>query len=52
MGESLHIFLAAGLFILLPAVALSFDSCYDLDLCSQGQAVRAFFIGMVFFLIL
>ena len=51
MGESLHIFLAAGLFILLP-VALSFDSCYDLDLCSQGQAVRAFFIGMVFFLIL
>ena len=28
--------------------ALAFDFCYDLDLCSQGQAVRAFFIGMGF----
>ena len=26
--------------------ALSFGFCYDLDLCSQGQALRAFFIGM------
>ena len=26
--------------------------CYDLDLCSQGQAVRAFFIRMDFSLIL
>ena len=28
--------------------ALAFDFCYDLDLCSQCQAVRAFFIEMVF----
>ena len=28
--------------------ALAFDFCYDLDLCSQGQAVRGFFIGMGF----
>ena len=32
--------------------ALAFDFCYDLDLSSQGQTVRAFFIGMDFFLIL
>ena len=32
--------------------ALAFDFCYDLDLCSQGQAVRAFFIKMGFSLIL
>ena len=32
--------------------ALAFDFCYDLDLCSQGQAVRAFFIKIGFFLIL
>ena len=32
--------------------ALAFDFCYDLDLCSQGRAVRAFFIGMDFSLIL
>ena len=32
--------------------ALAFDFCYDLDICSQGQAVRAFFIGMGFNLIL
>ena len=32
--------------------ALAFDFCYDLDLCSQGQAVRAFFIRMGFSLIL
>ena len=31
--------------------ALAFDFYYDLDLCSQGQAVRAFFIGMGFSLI-
>ena len=31
---------------------LAFDFCYDLDLCSQGQAVRAFFIRMGFSLIL
>ena len=28
--------------------ALAFDFCYDLDLYSQGQAMRAFFIGMGF----
>ena len=28
--------------------ALASDFCYDLDLCSQGQAVRAFFFGMGF----
>ena len=28
--------------------ALAFEFCYDLDLCSQGQAVRAFFIKMGF----
>ena len=28
--------------------ALSFDFCYDLDLYSQGQAMRAFFLGMGF----
>ena len=32
--------------------ALACDFCYDLDLCSQGQAVRAFFIKMGFSLIL
>ena len=37
--------------LLLPG-ALSFDFCYNPDLCSQGQAVRAFFIKMDFFLIL
>ena len=31
--------------------ALAFDFCYDLDLCFQGQAVRAFFIRMGFSLI-
>ena len=36
---------------MLPGV-LSFDFCNDLDLCSQGQAVRAFFIRMGFSLIL
>ena len=28
--------------------ALAFDFCYDLDLCSQDQAVRAFLIRMSF----
>ena len=28
--------------------ALAFDFCYDLDLCTQGQAVRGFFIKMGF----
>ena len=37
--------------LLLPG-ELSFDFCYDLDLCSQGQVVRAFFIRMGFSLIL
>ena len=37
---------------LLLSGALSFVSCYDLDLCSQGQTVRAFFIWMSFSLIL
>ena len=37
---------------LLLQVVLCFDFCYDLDLCSQGQAVRAFFILMGFSLIL
>ena len=32
--------------------ALAFDFCYDLDLCSQGQAVESVFIGMGFSLIL
>ena len=32
--------------------SLALDFCYDLDLCSQGQAVRAFFIKMGFSLIL
>ena len=39
-----------GMF-LFPRV-LAFDFFYDLALCSQGQAVRAFFIRMRFFLIL
>ena len=29
-------------------MALAFDFCYDFDLCSQGQVVRAFFIRMGF----
>ena len=37
--------------ILIPR-ALAFDFCYDLDLCSQGQAMSAFFIRMNFSLIL
>ena len=37
---------------LLLSGALSFDFCYDLDLCSQSQAVRAFSIRMGFSLIL
>ena len=28
--------------------ALAFDFCYDPEICSQSQAVRAFFIGMRF----
>ena len=48
---ALLIFLVDGMFILLPG-ALSFSFCYDLDICSQGQAVRAFFIRMSFSLIL
>ena len=32
--------------------ALDFDFCYDLDLCSQGQAMEAFSFGMVFSLML
>ena len=32
--------------------ALCFDFCYDLDLFSQGQAVRAFSFGMGFSLML
>ena len=32
--------------------ALFFNFYYDLNLCSQGQAVRTFFIGMCFSLIL
>ena len=35
-----------------PGHELCYDFCYDLDLCSQGQAVRAFFIKMGFSLIL
>ena len=37
--------------LLLPG-ALSFEFSYVLDLCSQGQAAGAFFIGMCFSLIL
>ena len=32
--------------------ALAVDFCYDLDLFSQGQAVRAFSFGMQFSLML
>ena len=42
-------FLVDGMFIAPWGIALSFDFCYDLDLCSQGQAVRAIFIRMVFY---
>ena len=48
-GTPAQIFLR-GMF-LFPR-ALAFDFCYDLDLCSQGQVVRAFFIRMGFTLIL
>ena len=48
-GTPAQIFLG-GMF-LFPR-ALAFDFCYDLDLCTQGQAVRAFFIKMGFSLIL
>ena len=37
---------------LLSPRALSFDFCYDLDFCSQGQAVRVFPFGMGFSLML
>ena len=46
-GSPAQIFLG-GMFIVHQGIG--FDFCYDLDLCSQGQAVRAFFIGMGFFL--
>ena len=48
-GAQAQIFLG-GMF-LFPKV-IGFDFCHDLDLCSQDKAVRAFFIGMCFSLIL
>ena len=33
-------------FLFLFPRTLAFDFCYDRDFCSQGQAVRAFFIRM------
>ena len=50
LREPLLKFFLGGMF-LFPR-ALAFDFCYDLDLCSKGQAVRAFFIKMGFSLIL
>ena len=44
-GTPAQIFFGGMFFVLR---GLAFDFCYDLDLCSQGQAVRAFFIGMGF----
>ena len=44
-APSAQIFL--GRRVLFPR-SLALDFCYDLDLCSQGQAVRAFFIKMGF----
>ena len=49
-GTPAQVFFREACF-LFPKV-LAFDFCYDLDLCSQGQAVRAFFIKMGFSLIL
>ena len=46
-GTPAQIFLG-GMFLFSTALPLAFDFCYDLDLVSQGQAVRAFFIGMGF----
>ena len=37
------------IFMSTPHRALAFDFCYHLDLCPQGQAVRASFIQMGFF---
>ena len=45
-NEPLLKFFLGGMFFVPQGI--SFDFCYDLDLCSQGQAVRAFFIRMVF----
>ena len=41
-----------GSHVFLFSRALPFVFFYDLDLCSQGQAVRAFFIGIGFSFIL
>ena len=49
-GTPAQIFFLGGLFLFPRALAFGF--CYDLDLCSQGQVVRAFFLGMGFSLIL
>ena len=46
LREPLLKFFLGGMFIVHQGIG--FDFCYDLDLCSQGQAVRAFFIGMGF----
>ena len=48
-GTPAQIFLEAC--FLFPR-ALAFDFCYNLDLCSEGHTVRAFFIGMGFSLII
>ena len=50
LREPLLKFFLGGMF-LFPR-ALAFDFCYDFDLCSQGEAVRVFFIGIGFSLIL
>ena len=44
LREPLLKFFLGGMFF----VPQGIDICYDLDLCSQGQAVRAFFIRMGF----
>ena len=49
-GTPAQIFFGEACFLFTRALA--FDFCYDIDLCSQGQSVRAFFIKMGFSLIL
>ena len=44
-GTPAQIFL--GSMVLFPRV-LAFHFCYDLDLCSKGQAMRAFLLERVF----
>ena len=46
LGNPCINFFLGGMFFV--SHSFSFDFCYDLYLCSQGQAVREFFIGMGF----